>query len=200
MPLTADTLRRVLDSVFRAPAYHWTTRPSPLAPLKRWLLGFAFWLDALHKSHPLVYQGILFAMVVLVVVIMVHITWLLMRTMRAPLPATTPTTPATEPHDAAWYRREADRHAALGRYTEAMQAEFTALVLALDARDLVRFHPSKTPAEYARETRLDAGARAAMRELVTALYGYAFARWPCGADDLAHWRARAVPERYAPAH
>ena len=35
-----------------------------------------------------------------------------------------------------------------------MQADFLALVLELDQRHLVRFHPSKTPREYSTEARL----------------------------------------------
>jgi hypothetical protein len=39
--------------------------------------------------------------------------------------------------------------------------------------------------------------REAFRELVRALYGYAFARWPCGAAEFDRWRQWAAPERYA---
>jgi hypothetical protein len=74
-----------------------------------------------------------------------------------------------------------------------MQADFLALVLALEAADLLRFHPAKTPAEYSRESRLAPSARVEFRELVRTLYGYAFARWPCGPGDFASWRTRAEP-------
>jgi hypothetical protein len=98
-----------------------------------------------------------------------------------------------------WYRREADRLAAQGRYAEAIQSDFLALVLALDGLRLLKFHPSKTPAEYGMEARLAGGAREEFRELVRRLYGYAFARRPCGPAEFAEWRARAAPERYASA-
>jgi hypothetical protein len=100
----------------------------------------------------------------------------------------------------AWYQQEAEELAAAGRYAEAIQADFLALVLALDARKLLRFHPSKTPAEYANESQLTPAAAAEFRELVRRVYGYAFARWPCDADAYARWRAEADPERYAAAH
>jgi hypothetical protein len=91
------------------------------------------------------------------------------------------------------------RLAGAGRYPEAMQRDFQALALELDQRGLLRFHPSKTPQEYSAEVKLADTDRAAFRDLVRALYGYAFARRPCGPDDFAAWHARARPERYAPA-
>jgi hypothetical protein len=101
--------------------------------------------------------------------------------------------------DQAWYRGEADRLAGLGRYAEAMQYDFLALVLALDAASLVRFHPSKTPGEYTREARLSPEAGARFRALVRDLYGYVFARRACGPREFETWRILAAPERYAPA-
>jgi hypothetical protein len=88
---------------------------------------------------------------------------------------------------AAWYRAEADRLAGAGKYREAIQADFTALILALDSRRLVRFHPSKTPGEYVAE-RSDLGG------VVRALYAYLFARAPCGPAEFGAWRdlTRAV--------
>jgi hypothetical protein len=74
-----------------------------------------------------------------------------------------------------------------------------ALVLALDARRLLKFHPANTPAEYGREAELPGSAREEFSELVRRLYGYAFARRPCGPAEYAEWRALSAPERYAPA-
>src|SRR5690606_37514910 len=53
--------------------------------------------------------------------------------------------------DAAWYRSQADLLAARGLHDEAVQSEFLALVLELDEHRWLRFHASKTPAEYATE-------------------------------------------------
>jgi len=201
MPLQqGDTLRHVLDSVFRAPAYRWVPRPSPFAPLKRELLGFAIWLDNMRTAHPTTYQVVLLALVTVLVVIVVHIGWLFMQTIRRPMPTAAPAPATGTRHDEHWYRREADRLASAGRYAEAMQAEFLALVLALDARHVLRFDPSRTPAEYAHDGGLPPGSAAAFRDLVAKLYGYAFARWPCGREELAAWRAQAAPDRYATAH
>ena len=98
-----------------------------------------------------------------------------------------------------WYRGEAERLAKAERFREAVQADFLGLILELDERRLVRFQPSKTPGEYAAEPGLADPARQALQHLVRLLYGYAFARLPCGAGEFGAWRELARPERYAPA-
>jgi hypothetical protein len=195
-----DSLWAVLDSVFAAPEYRWAARPSPFAFLKRWLETLAGWLLALREAHPLGFRLFLAALVVALVVILVHAAWVLVHTIRPGGRIRESSSPALPRRDQAWYRREADRLATQGRYAEAMQADFLGLVLALDAFKLLSFHPGKTPAEYAREARLGPSAREEFRELVGSLYGYAFARWPCGPADFGDWRARAAPERYARPH
>jgi hypothetical protein len=195
-----DSLRAVLDSVFASPDYRWVERRRPLAFLTDWLGALQRWLQTLREGHPLEYRLFLAALVVVFVAIVVHAAWVLLGTLRSGVAARGGVSgPAAPPRDEAWYRREADRLAAAGRFVEAIQADFLALVLALDASGLLRFHPGTTPAEYSAASRLDPAARAEFRELVAALYGFAFARWPCGPDDFARWRARTTPERYAPA-
>lgn len=196
-----DSLRAVLDSVFAAPDYVWVERTPPLAFLSRWLEGLSRWLQATREAHPFEFRLLLGALVILLVLILVHAGWILFQTIRRSDTAGTGLAGAVViRRDHAWYRREADRLAAQGRYAEAMQADFLALVLALDAADLLRFHPAKTPAEYCREPRLAPSVREDFRELVHTLYGYAFARWPCEAGDFEAWRVRAEPDRYARAH
>jgi hypothetical protein len=195
--MDSDSLRAVLDSVFAGPDYQWVERPQPLSFLNRWLEGLLRWMLALREAHPVGFRLLLAALVVLLVVIVVHAGWVLFHTLRSAETAETTAGPAPLRRDQAWYRQEADRLAAVGRYPEAMQADFLGLVLGLERFDLLRFHPAKTPAEYSRESRLAPGAREDFLELVRLLYGYAFARWPCGARDFALWRERAMLERYA---
>ena len=80
-----------------------------------------------------------------------------------------------------------------------MQHAFRALVLDLDRRGLLRFHPSKTPGEYTRDPGLPPAERERLRALVQALYGYAFARRPCGPVEYQSWRGLAGEGRHAAA-
>ena len=192
-----DSLRAVLDSVFAKPEYHWVERRHPLAFIARWLEGLSRWLSALRDAHPLGFRLLLAGLVVVLVASLVHAGWILSRAIRSGDATRAPEASVAIRKDRAWYRAEANRLAALGQYPEAMQAEFLALVLALESRALLRFAPSKTPAEYAREAQLGSQARGDFGALVAALYGYAFARWPCGPEEFARWREEAAPERYA---
>jgi hypothetical protein len=195
-----DSLRAVLDSVFAGPAYRWVERPEPLGQLRRWFLQLGQWLEALREHNPLGFRLVLGAVLVLLVAILVHAGWILIRTVRPAAPAPLPDAPARVRHDREWYRREAERLARAGRFAEAMQADFLGLVLALDGWEIVKFHPAKTPREYTREARLAPERRAELSALVSALYRYVFAREPCGPSEYAAWRDQASPDRYAPAH
>ena len=197
-----DSLRATLDWVFADPAYRWVERPHPLAFLQRWWEALLSWLDGLQSLHPDVFFTIMAGLVVVLVAIVVHAVWIMVRTLRA---ARAPAEGASGPapaavRGAAWYRSQADRLALAGRYADAVQADFLALVLELDGRKVLRYHPSKTPNEYSCEAGLAPEARGAFRELVRLLYGYAFARRPSGPLDFAEWRVQAVAERYATAH
>ncbi len=197
-----DSLRTVLDSVFAAPHYQWVERPHPLEFVVRWWGLLIEWLGRLQERHPDLFWLLFWAMIAVLVAIFLHGVWIMARTLRA---AAAPSGadssgPGPEPRGATWYRREAMRLAGEGRYPEAMQADFLALVLELDQRALLRFHPSKTPNEYTREARLAEPALEAFRDLVRALYGYAFARVPCGPEEFALWRSRANLEQYAGAN
>ena len=197
---TADSLRAVLDTVFASRDYRWQDRPNPVSALARWMGALQEWLFDLRQAHPRAFRWLLIGLLALVLAIFAHAVWVFLRTVRSgvrggeglPLEA-------SQRRDREWYRREADRLASLGRYAEAVQADFLGLVLALDSLRVLKFHPSKTPAEYGMEARLAGAPREEFRELVRRLYGYAFARRPCGPAEFEEWRARAAPERYASA-
>src|SRR6266566_541580 len=53
-----------------------------------------------------------------------------------------------------------------GRYVEALAHRFLAVVLELDRLKALRFHVSKTPAEYVGEARLTDAGRASLAGLV----------------------------------
>jgi hypothetical protein len=196
---SADSLRAVLDTVFAGRDYRWQERPTPVSTFARWLDALQRWLSGVHDTHPLLFRWIQIGLLVGVLAIFAHAAWLFLRTVRSGQPGEGLPHGPSQRRDREWYRREADRLAAQERYAEAVQADFLALVLALDALRLLKFHPSKTPAEYGMEARLAGETREEFRELIRRLYGYAFARRPCGAAEFQEWRARATPERYAPA-
>lgn len=194
-----DSLRAVLDSVFADPAYRWVERPEPMAQVQSGLTQLQQWLATLRDHNPLGFKVLLAALIIVLVVILVHAGWVLVRTVR---PRTGDLSPIPSPvlrRDREWYRGEAERLAGDGRFAEAMQADFLALVLSLDAAQLVRFHPSKTPLEYTREARLDPGLRAELSDLVGSLYQYLFARRPCGPAEYLDWRNRLAKD-HAAAH
>lgn len=187
----ADSLRAVLDSVFGGQAYQWTERPGPLAFLGRWLRALGLWLEGLQGAHPWLFRLLVAGLVLGIAAIFLHALILFLGASRRPLPGSSTIEDAgAGRRSPAELRREADRLAAQGRYVEAMQRDFLALVLDLDQRGAVRFQAGKTPAEYAAEPRLGGNARRALGDLVAALYRHAFARRPCGAGEFSAWRAR----------
>lgn len=176
-----DSLRSVLDSVFAAPSYQWTERRDFWAPVRRLWFQLLEWLEQLEGSSPGAFLALRWALIAALVAIFVHAAWIVWQMIRgATSPADSPA-PVPPPRGATWYRAEADRLAGEGKYREAIQADFIALILALDSRRLVRFHSSKTPGEYVAE-RSDLGA------VVRALYAYLFARAPCGPAEFDAWR------------
>jgi hypothetical protein len=187
-----DSLRSVLDSVFAAPAYQWHEPRDFWAPVRRLWFGLVDWLERLQDTSPGAFFALRWALIVLLVAIFVHAAWVVWHMVRgATAPAHAPA-PLPPPRGAAWYRAEADRLALDGRFREAIQVDFTALILLLDSRRLLRFHPSKTPGEYAAE-------RSELGALVRALYAYLFARVPCGPAEFEGWRrlARGVADAAA---
>jgi hypothetical protein len=200
-PQQPDSLRTVLDSVFAARQYRWVRRPDAFASLRLRWAELKVWLQGLHDAHPVGYRLILVAAVAILIAILIHAGWAFLRAIASESRrADQVPGPDRRWQDEAWYRRESDRLASQGRFADAIQADFIALLLALDTRRLLKFDASKTPGEYARETRFSPDGSRAFRELVRNLYGYGFARWPCGPAEFAEWRARAAVDRYAAAN
>ncbi|HEU5048828.1 MAG TPA: DUF4129 domain-containing protein [Gemmatimonadales bacterium] len=197
-----DSLRAALDSVFRSGVYAWRPRDETGSAIVRWWQRLLAWLAALREDNPLVFRVLVAVLVLVLVAIIAHAAWILVRTVRG---AARPVTDEVAPgegarRDAAWHLAEADRAAGEGRYREALQLAFLGLALTLDARGALRFHPAKTPAEYAAEARLGDADRARLRDLVRTLYACAFGGAACGRDEYARWRALATREWHAPAH
>jgi hypothetical protein len=197
----ADTLRIALDSVFADPAYRWASREDPLGPVRRAWMALGDALRGLRQDNPWAFEALLWVLVALLLAVLAHAAWVTVRTVRGGGRGASEVTMATGSavRDASWYAREAARLAAGGAYVAAMQADFLRLVLELDGRRLVAFHPSKTPSEYAREPALGEAGRRALRELVARMYGHAFARFPLDREGYEAWRREAQVDRYGAA-
>jgi hypothetical protein len=189
----ADSLRAALDAVFRSPAYNWSEEPRGPMLIREWWLRLQHWLEALQHGHPTLFMALVIALVLILAGVVVHGVVIMTLTVRgAAARGAGPAAPPPPRRGAAWYFREADTLAKRGRYAEAMQAAFTGMALELDARGVLRFDPSKTPGEYAREARLPAPDRDSLRALVSVLYAVVFGGASFGADDYRRWRAAAV--------
>jgi hypothetical protein len=103
--------------------------------------------------------------------------------------------------DAPAHGQRAAELARAGRYAEALAHEFVALVLELERLQAVTFHPSKTPAEYVAEARLDPSGRASLADLVARLYRHLFGAEPCAEREYREFAAAAalVFQHVAPA-
>ena len=186
-----DSLRAALRVVFTGREYRWTEPSSTWTWLMaRWQL-LLDWLESLRVAYPVRYYVVLGALTLVLVAIVAHLTWVVWRSLRPVDQAPAPAQAAPPPRDAAWHLAEALRLGAAGRFVEALAHRFLAVVLDLDRRRVVQFHPSKTPAEYATEARLDETGRSELAELVASLYRHLFGGAPCDAEQWQRFDARA---------
>lgn len=197
---TPDSLRAVLGQVFSRPEYQWRDESSAILMLRRWWGDLTDWLGRLEGTHPALFRALIWGAIAGLIAIALHAVWVLVRTTRGRVgsPGPSPATGRGLVKDSAWYQGEAERLFAAGRYPAAMQAEFVRLTLDLDARKLLRFHPSKTPREFLPDASGSDQLRLEFGGLVSDLYRYAFAGEPCDATTVAAFRTRAQALRYAP--
>jgi hypothetical protein len=103
-------------------------------------------------------------------------------------------------HGAEWYDREADRAASEGRWRDALQLRFVGLALTLDAQGLLRYHPSKTPAECVRDATLAGEDRERLRGIVSTLYIHVFGSRSISPDEYRRWCDAGALSWHAPGH
>ena len=195
-------LRAILDTIFAAPAYRWSDEPAPWRFLRAWWHRLADWLQGLRADNPAVFRLLLLSVLATLILLLAHAAYVVGQTVHAGSATAehAPAAPRTDRRDAAWYAREADRAAAAGRMTEALQLAFVALALTLEAQGLLRYQSSKTPAECARDARLAREDRERLGELVRTLYAHVFGGRPCGAEEYRSWRERSGLPWHASAH
>lgn len=176
-----DSLRRAVAEVFARPTYRWTTGRTLFDWLAEQLGRFLDWLATAEASHPAVFQAVLVLLVVALLGVLAHMGYVVWRITRptARTAARVPGATGLRLEDARAHRERAERLAREGRYAEALAHRFIAMLLDLDGNEALKFHPSKTPAEYLGEARLDAAGRASLGELVARLYGHLFGAAPC---------------------
>lgn len=197
----AAQFREALDSVFAAPAYRWGEGPAPLRLLREWWERLGDWLLVLRADNPVVFRLLVIGLLVALLLVLAHAGWVVWRTARSAArdEARLPDRAGRDARDAAWYARAADRAAAEGRMTEALQLGFVALALTLHDQGAVQYHASKTPAEYVREARLAEGDRERLGALVRSLYAHVFGGRPIGPEEYSRWRAAGAPPWHAAA-
>lgn len=173
--------------MFAQPEYQWVRPARPLRWLYDWWNALMNWLNGLADHHPVAFNVLLVTLSLVLLLLLIHIGYVVWRIAR-PSTQTAPAAPGGEPVtmlDARAHLTRAEELARAGRYVEALAHRFLAVVLELEQARAVRFHASKTPAEYVGEVRLDEGGRATFAELVTRLYRHLFGAVPC---DEAEYR------------
>ena len=188
----ADSLRRALGDVFSRPEYKWVERRHPLVWLSTLWERLMNWLDGLSDRNPAGFKLLLVALILALVLILVHVGWVVWRIVR-PSARTGGAVPggAAAVADAPSHLARAEELARAGRYAEALGHRFLAVVLELEGVEALRFHASKTPAEYVGEARLDDAGRATFAGLVAQLYRHLFGAVPCDETEYRAFGATA---------
>ena len=167
--------------MFSAGRYHWVERRHPLQWLADLWERFQTWIARLNVAHPAVSSALAAVAIVLLVILVTHIgftLWKVYRVTVRPADQTARGTAGMPLLDARFHRAQAESLAREGRYAEALAHRFAALICDLDEGKAVTIHASKTPAEYAREARLDPIGRATITDLVARLYAHLFGAVP----------------------
>jgi hypothetical protein len=184
----------VVGQVFARPEFQWVERQRLLSWFARQWQNLIDWLDRLAANHPVGYSIGVGLVVVALVLLLVHIGYVIWRIVRPGMrtaPGEGGAAASGAIMDAAAHLATADRLARAGQYAEAIGHRFLAVVLELDRRKALRFHVSKTPAEYVWEARLTEEGRASLAGLVGQLYRHLFAAVPCAAAEYETFGAAA---------
>ena len=173
-------MRRVVGAVFAQRDYQWVARREPLRWIKQLWFRLLDWIDGFSHTHPIGYNALLIVLTIALLFLLAHIGYVIWRVTRhASHPTRAEGSGGGVVHDAARHLARADELARAGRYIEALGHRFLAVVLELDQVGALKFHASKTPAEYLWEVRLDEMGRASFSALVAELYRHLFGAVPC---------------------
>src|SRR5256714_1599765 len=109
-----DSLRAALRTVFAAREYRWSEPSSTWTWLLTQWHRVLDWLDGLRLVSPLRYYIVLGLLTLALVASLVHLGWVVWRSLRPGEPVRPPAPPPAPPRDAAWYSAEARRLSAAG--------------------------------------------------------------------------------------
>lgn len=188
--------------MFARPEFQWVERRRALSWLANLWHSLIDWIDRLAEQHPVGFNVGLALVIVAVALLAVHIGYVVWRIVRPTARTEGSARSAGGPVvDAATHLARAAELARAGRYAEALGHRFLAVVLELDRLEVLRFHASKTPAEYVGEARLDETGRTSFAALVVQLYRHLFGAVPCNETDYRMFgeAAQAVGRHVAPA-
>lgn len=186
LPASSDSLRRALEEVFARPEYEWLARPGMFDWLRELWYRLLDGLATLQAAHPAGFRLLLVGLIVVLALLVAHVAYVVWRITRPTAHTPRGRAPREGPRlaDGPAHRARAEQLARLGRYAEALAHLFVALLLDLERAKAVRFHPSKTPAEYLGEARLGPSGRASLADVVGRLYRHVFGAVPC--DEAAY--------------
>jgi len=198
---THDELREVFRQIFSAPEYQWDRPRSLFDVIGDWMDRVTEFFQRLHESHPFGYYVVVAMLSAVLVVVLIHFAYIIWRVLvPPPVSQTSGSGKAAVPRGSGWYLQQSQRLVENGRYAEALAHRFQAMLLTLDRHRAVSFHPSKTPAEYLDELRLDEDGRGTFARLVRVLYRHLFGGAPCTEADVQNFNeVAALLEGHAPA-
>lgn len=188
-----DSVRAVLRTIFANPEYEWRARRSILDAVSGYWNALMAFMDTMAAEHPIGFLAVMLLLTLVSLAMFMHIGLVLRRALRPPpKPADIGGAPLPAVRDAPWHLAQAGALAGAGRYPEALGHRFLALVLELERRRAVAVRASKTPAEYAREVRLDDAGRRIFAALVSTLYAALFGGRACDAGAFAEFDREAA--------
>lgn len=203
---TPEAVREAVREVYLRPEFRPPERDfgdwvmDQVARFVSWLGSLLGGVRGLEASAPFLFWTIVVVLVASLLAVVAHLVWTAVSAGRAPRRAKrreTPDAAPGRPRGAVDWEEEARRLAAAGRWREAAMALYAALLLRMDARDLLRFDPAKTPGDYRREVRKDPAAGRALGAFLRGFEPVAFGNRPLDAEG---WRALSDAARDGGAH
>lgn len=195
-PPTPDAIRAATAEVFKLPEFGaGGGLPEWVRAVVRALAEFFGWLGSLWDTSPLLFWTLLIGCVLLLVALVTHIVLQVRWAFAAAGRGRGDAARAERERRSDEYRREAERRAAAGDFTEAVRFLFLSLVYRFDEAGRVGFRKAYTNREYLELSADRADVRSALRVMVDVLDDHWYGQTPCGRGRYDE--CRAVYDRLA---